>query len=139
MRSVHGARLTEAVPDWLVEVVRQKQAPVPWPDMARAVLAIWVPLAVGFAVGRRNLGLLPAMGGLMGVMVDGGGPYWARVRRVSCAAVFGGAAGLGVGSVIHGRGWVAVLALVVMAGVSSILPRFGGTGSVTGLQLFVYS
>jgi uncharacterized membrane protein YccC len=139
VRSVRGARLTEAVPDWLVEVVRPKRAPVPWPDMARAVLAIWIPLAVGFAAGHRNLGLLPAMGGLMGVMVDSGGPYWARVRRVTCAAVFGGAAGLAIGSLIHGRGWVAVLALVVMAGVSSILPRFGGTGSVTGLQLFVYA
>jgi uncharacterized membrane protein YccC len=139
VRSIRGARLTEAVPDWLVEVVRPKQAPVPWANMARAVFAIWVPLAVGFVADRRNLGLLPAMGGLMGVMVDSGGAYWARVRRVSCAAVFGGAAGLAIGSLIHGRGWVAVLALVLMAGVSSILPRFGGTGSVTGLQLFVYS
>jgi uncharacterized membrane protein YccC len=131
--------LTEVVPDWLAEVMRPKRAPVPWPDMTRAVFAIWVPLAVGFASGRRDLGLLPAMGGLLSVMIDVSGPYLARVRRVSCAAVFGGAAGLLIGSLIHGRGWIAVIALVVVAGVSAILARLGGTGSVTGLQLLVYS
>ena len=26
---------------WLAEVVRPKKAPVPWPAMARAALAIW--------------------------------------------------------------------------------------------------
>ena len=40
---------------------------------------------------------------------------------------------------IHGRGWIAVGAVVVMAGVSAILARLGAVGSVTGLQLFVYS
>jgi uncharacterized membrane protein YccC len=44
-----------------------------------------------------------------------------------------------VGSLIHGRGWIAVVALVVVAGVSSIITRISGTGSVTGLQLLVYS
>jgi uncharacterized membrane protein YccC len=131
--------LSEVVPDWLTEVVRPKPAPVPWPDMARAVLAIWAPLAAGLIAGHRELGLLPALGGLLGIMIDNGGPYLARVRRISCAAVFGGAAGLGIGSVIHGRGWIAVTVIVVMAGVSTLLTRLGGTGSVTGLQLFVYS
>src|SRR5580704_2374882 len=31
------------VPDWLAEVVRPRPAPVPWPEMIRAVLAICVP------------------------------------------------------------------------------------------------
>ena len=127
------------MPDWLTEVVRPKPAPVPWPDMARAVLAIWAPLAAGLISGHREFGLLPALGGLLGIMIDNGGPYLARVRRISCAAVFGGAAGLLIGSMIHGRGWIAVIVIVVMAGVSALLSRLGGTGSVTGLQLFVYS
>lgn len=145
MRSVHGGRLAvpdwlgEAVPDWLADVMRPKKAPVPWADMVRAVFAIWVPLAAGFVTGRRELVLLPAMGGLLSVMIDNGGPYRVRVRRIGTAAVFGGAAGLAVGSLIHGRGWVAVAALVVVAGVSAILARLGGVGSVTGLQLLVYS
>jgi len=56
--------LSEAVPDWLADVMGPKQTPVPWADMARAVSAIWVPLAVGFATGRRDIALLPAMGGM---------------------------------------------------------------------------
>ncbi len=145
MRSVNGARravpdwLGEVVPGWLADVVRPKKAPVPWPDMIRAVFAIWVPLAAGFITGRSSLVALPAMGALLSVMIDSGGPYRARVRRIAVAAVFGGAAGLVVGSVIHGRGWIAVVALVVVAGVSSILARLGATGSATGLQLLVYS
>src|SRR6185437_2788239 len=67
--------LSDAVPDWLAQVMRPKKVPPPWATMARAVLALWVPMAVGFATGRRELGLLPAMGGLLSVMIDLGGPY----------------------------------------------------------------
>ena len=142
---VSGARaavpdwLSDVVPEWLAEVMRPKKAPVPWTAMAQAVLALWVPLAVGFATGRRELALLPAMGGLLSVMIDTGGPYWLRVERIGAAAVLGGAPGLLIGTLIHGRGWVAVIAVVVVAGVSAILARLGAIGSITGLQLFVYS
>lgn len=151
MRSLNGTRpaggalpgvpdwLGGVVPDWLAEVARPKKVPAPWGTMARAVLALWVPMAVAFASGRQQLGLLPAMGGLLSIMIDNGGPYWPRVERITAAAVLGGAPGLLIGTLIHGRGWVAVGAVTFVAGVSSILARFGGTGSVTGLQLFVYS
>jgi uncharacterized membrane protein YccC len=151
VRSISGTRLaggarravpdwlSGVVPDWLAEVMRPKKAPVPWGTMARAVLALWVPLAVGFATGRRELALLPAMGGLLSVTIDTGGPYWLRVERIGAAAVLGGAPGLLIGTVIHGRGWFAVLAVVAIAGVSAILARLGAVGSVTGLQLFIYS
>ncbi|HVT70883.1 MAG TPA: FUSC family protein, partial [Trebonia sp.] len=144
-RQVSEARLGVAdwlsgvVPGWLAEVVRPKRAPMPWGAMARAVLALWVPMAAGFATGRLELGLLPAVGGLVAVMIDMGGPFWPRVERIGSAAVFGGAPGLLIGTLIHGRGWVAVGAVVVIAGVSAILARLGAIGSVTGLQLFVYS
>jgi uncharacterized membrane protein YccC len=151
VRSVHGTRLASegrlavpdwlsgVVPDWLAEVMRPKKVPAPWGMMALAVLAVWVPLAVAFATGRRELALLPAMGGLLAVMIDAGGPYWPRVQRIGMAGVLGGAPGLLIGTLIHGRGWVAVGAVVFVAGVSSILARLGAVGSVTGLQLFVYS
>ncbi len=131
--------LSGVVPEWLAEVMRPKKAPAPWGTMARAVLALWVPLAVAFATGRRELALLPAMGALLSVTIDNGGPYWPRVERIGAAAVFGGAPGLLIGTLIHGRGWVAVVAVVAVAGVSAVLARLGGVGSVTGLQLFVYS
>jgi uncharacterized membrane protein YccC len=127
------------VPDWLAEVVRPRPAPVPWPDMIRAMLAICVPLSVALALGKGTLGVLPAMGGLIGTMADTGGPYLTRVKRVGSAAVFGGAIGLAIGSVTHGHGWLAVLALIVVAGVSGVLSAVGDIGSVTGLQLLVYT
>jgi uncharacterized membrane protein YccC len=127
------------VPAWLAEVVRPRRAPVPWPEMARAALAICVPLSASFAVGRGTIGVLPAMGGLLGTMADAGGPYLNRVKRVCSAAVFGGAAGLAIGAATHGHGWLAVVALVVVAGVSGLLSARGDIGSVTGLQLLVYT
>jgi hypothetical protein len=81
-------------PAWLAEVVRPKPAPLPWPDMIRAALAICVPLSAAFAAGPGTLGVLPAMGGLMGTMADTGGSYLNRVKRVGSAAMLGGAAGL---------------------------------------------
>ena len=83
-RTRRAARLREAVvPDWLAEVVRLRRAPVPRADMIRAGCAICVPLAVAIAAGQRAIGLLVAMGGLMGTVVDKGAPYMARVRRVA--------------------------------------------------------
>ena len=104
------------VPEWLAEVVRPRSAPVPWPEMIRAAVAICVPLSVSLALGKGTLGVLPAMGGLLGTLADTGGPYLSRVKRVCSAAVFGGAAGLAIGSAVHGHGWLAVVALVVVAG-----------------------
>src|SRR6201986_2465145 len=127
------------VPGCLCEIVRPRRAPVPWPEMARAALAICVPLSVSFAAGRGSLGLLPATGGLLGTLADAGGPYLSRVKRVCSAAVFGGAAGLTIGAVTHGHGWLAVVALVAVAGVSGLLSARGDIGSVTGLQLLVYT
>jgi uncharacterized membrane protein YccC len=145
VRSVREGRLAVpewiggVVPEWLAEVVRPKKAPVPWGTMARAVFAVWVPMAVAFGTGRRELALLPALGALLSISIDNGGPYWDRVKRIGGAAIFGGAPGLLIGTLIYGRGWVAVVVVVVVAGVSAVLARLGGIGSVTGLQLFVYS
>ena len=74
VRSLRPLRAV-VVPGWLAEVVRPRRAPVPWPEMARAALAICV--------------LLPATGGLLGTLADTGGPYLTRVKRVCSAAVFG--------------------------------------------------
>jgi uncharacterized membrane protein YccC len=119
--------------------VRQRRAPVPWFDMLRAAVAICVPLSVALAAGRGTLGVLPAMGGLLGTLADTGGPYLTRVKRVVSACLLGGAAGLTIGGFIHGHGWVAVIALVLVAGVSALLSSFGDLGSVAGLQLLVYT
>jgi uncharacterized membrane protein YccC len=131
--------LDEALPDWLIEAVRPKPAPVPWGAMVRAALAICVPLSVGFVIGRRDIGLVPAVGGLIATVVDAAGPYVVRVKRMVTAAVFGGVAGLVIGMLIHHRGWVAVACLVVVAGLSALISRLGSTGSVTGLLLLIFA
>jgi uncharacterized membrane protein YccC len=142
MTSLHdrAARLREAViPRWLAEAVRLQPAPVPWGAMVRAALAICVPLSVGIVVGRLDVGLVPAIGGLTGTVTDTAGPYLVRVKRVVAAGVLGGGAGLVIGMLIHHRGSVAVASLVVVAGVSALISRLGSTGSVTGLQLLVFA
>src|SRR5690242_18868943 len=126
------------VPGWLAEVVRPRPAPVPWAEMVRAALAICVPLSAAFALGHGPLGVLPATGGLLGTLADTGGPYLSRMKRVATAAG-GGASGLAIGAVTHGHGWLAVVALVVVAGVAGVLSTAGDLGSVTGLQLLVYT
>jgi len=131
--------LAEAMPDWLTQAVRPKPAPVPWGAMVRAALAICVPLSAGFVTGRRDVGLVLAIGGLTGAIIDTGGPYVVRFKRAVIAGVLGGVAGLVIGMFIHHRGWVAVASLVVVAGVSALLSRLGSTGSVTGLQLLVFT
>jgi uncharacterized membrane protein YccC len=107
--------------------------------MIRMTLAVCLPLGTAFAVGKLEIGLLPALGGLLGTLVDRGGSYLKRVERVSAVGVFGGAAGLAIGSAIHGRGWIAVVALMAVAAVSALLSALGDIGSQTGLQLLVYA
>jgi uncharacterized membrane protein YccC len=134
------ARVRDAVaPAWLIEAVRPRPAPVPTGLMIRAALAITVPLAAGFAGHDVALGLLPAIGGLLASVVDIGGPYPARVRRVVSATVAGGATGLVLGTLVHGRGWLTFAVLIAVAGVSVLLSAAGSTASVTGLQLLVYT
>ncbi len=133
-----AARLGEAVaPAWLVEAVRPRSAPVPWPTMIRAAAAICAPLALGLALHNIALAVLPAVGGLIATVVDTGGPYPVRVRRVTSAAVLGAAPGLVIGGLVHGHGWVALVVMVALAGISALLSVAGSIASVTGLQLLV--
>ena len=62
-----------------------------------------------------------------------------RVRRVATAAVFGGAAGLLIGTAINGRGWVAVPVMIVVAGVSALLSSVGAVWSSATLFLLIYA
>lgn len=129
--------MTRVLPDWLVDAVRPQKVPIPWRQMLRSVIAIWVPLTIGIISGDRTIALLPTLGGVMSVMIDQGGPYPARFRRVGAGAC-GGGIGLAIGMFIHGRGWMTVLALVLVAALSTIISRPGPLGSVAGMQLLVY-
>jgi uncharacterized membrane protein YccC len=134
------SRALDAVtPGWLAEVVKTQRAPVPWLEMLRVAIVIGLPLAIGLAAGRPIAGVLVTTGALLGSVVDRGGPYQVRVRRITCAALLGGVPGLILGGLIHGRGWLAVLVLIAVAGVSAVMSALGDVASVTGLQLLVYT
>jgi uncharacterized membrane protein YccC len=126
-------------PPWLVEVVRPAPARPPWAAMVRAALAVCAPLALGHILGDPVPGLLGAMGGLLGTVVDRGGTYPARIKRMAYAGIFGGATGLLLGGAVHGTGWLAVLVLVLVAGLSAVLSAAGATAAITSLQLLVYT
>lgn len=130
---------TTAVPGWLRELARPRRGPAPWPQMGIAALAIGVPMAAGLATARPALGTLVAVGGLIGAMADRTGPYPMRMRRIAMAGVFGGAAGLLLGTVVHGRGWLAVGVLVVLAGLSAVWSSISSSWSMTGLYLLVFA
>jgi uncharacterized membrane protein YccC len=133
------AAAATAVPSWLAEVVRPAPAPVPWPAVIRAALAVCGPLALGYSLGSQPAGLLGAMGGLLGSVVDRGGTYPARIRRMATAGICGGAAGLVLGGLVHGQGWLTIAVLVLVAGISALMTATGATAAITGLQLLVYT
>ncbi len=126
-------------PPWLVEVVRPAPAAPPWAAMLRAALAVCGPLALGYILGNHVAGLLAGMGGLLASVVDRGGTYPARIKRVATAGILGGAAGLLLGMLVHGRSWLTVLVLVLVAGLSAVLSVTGATAAITSLQLLVYT
>jgi uncharacterized membrane protein YccC len=107
--------------------------------MVRAPLAICLPLAGGLVTGHTSVCLPIALGGLVSSVVDRGGPYLGRVRRVATATIGGSAVGLAVGLVLHGRGWATVVVIMLLAVASALVSAVGEVGSVTGLQLLVYA
>jgi uncharacterized membrane protein YccC len=126
-------------PMWLMELVRPRPAPTPWLRMVRAPLAVCVPLIVMYAVGHVALGLPAALGGLISSVMERGGPYLGRVKRVGTATILGGAVGMGIGLLIHNAGWLAVLVVMLLSLVSAAVSAAGSIGSVTGLQLLLYA
>ena len=129
MKAAARARRPPRVPEWLTELAQSSGGPAPWAQMSHAVLAIAAPVAVGLAAGHLVAGVLAGVGGLLATMADRAGPYLMRVRRVATAAVFGGAAGLLIGTAINGRGWLAVPVMIVVAGVSALLSSVGAVWS----------
>jgi len=124
---------------WARQLVRVAPVPAPWPRMVLAALAVGVPLSVGMAVGHPVQAMLTSMGGVVATLVDRPAPNLLRMRGIATAACFGSVPGLLIGTAVHGRGWVAVVAMVAVAGVSAVVSSISPTGSATGLQLLVFA
>ncbi|MCD9876865.1 FUSC family protein [Streptomyces guryensis] len=123
-------------PDWLVRNLRPQQAPVNWAAMARAAIAMALPLAIGLAVGRPAYGALASMGALSGVIGDTADAYRMRILNIAIPQLFG-AIGVTLGSLAFGHGWVAVAAVTGIALVSGMISTIGAVASVSGLLLLL--
>ncbi|NUP20679.1 MAG: FUSC family protein [Streptomyces sp.] len=123
-------------PDWLVRNLRAQPAPVNRPALVRAAIALALPLAVGLATGHAEYGALASMGALNGVLSDTAAAYRSRVPTIAIPQLFG-AVGVTLGSLVYGRGWVAVVAVTGVALVSGMISTIGAVASVSGLLLLL--
>lgn len=123
-------------PDWLVRNLTPQRAPVNRAAVARAAVAMALPLAVGLACGQPAYGALASMGALSGVIGDTADAYRMRIFNIAVPQLFG-AVGVTVGALVFGHGWVAVAAVTGVALVSGMMSSIGAVASVAGLLLLL--
>jgi uncharacterized membrane protein YccC len=105
--------------------------------VARAVLALMVPLAVAFALGDIATGALISTGALPAVLSESAGPYHYRAKRLG-GATAAAAAGYLVGLLTGGEPAAAIPAVILVAAISALISAAGSNASVAGLQMFVF-
>ncbi|MGW1714459.1 FUSC family protein [Streptomyces sp. NPDC002156] len=126
-------------PDWLVRNLKPQPAPpVNRPAMARAAIAMSLPLAIGLATDHPSYGALASMGALSGVIGDTADAYRMRILNIAIPQFFG-ALGVTLGSLVYGQGWTAVVAVTCVALVSGMISTIGAVASVSGLLLLLNS
>ncbi|MFC8348633.1 FUSC family protein [Streptomyces sp. NPDC057280] len=125
-------------PDWLVRNLQTQPAPVNRAAVARAAIAMTLPLAIGLAVGKVEYGALASMGALSGVIGDTADAYRMRILNIAIPQLFG-AVGVTVGSLVFGQGWLAVAVVTAVALVSGMISTIGAVASVSGLLLLLNS
>ncbi|WP_225824346.1 FUSC family protein [Streptomyces naphthomycinicus] len=123
-------------PDWLVRNLKSEQAPLNWAAMARAALAMALPLAIGLAADRPAYGALASMGALSGVIGDTADAYRMRILNIAVPQLFG-AIGVTLGTLVYGHGWYAVAAVTGVALISGMISTIGAVASVSGLLLLL--
>lgn len=123
-------------PDWLVRNLTPQRAPVNRPAVARAAVAMALPLAVGLACGQPAYGALASMGALSGVIGDTADAYRMRIFNIAVPQLFG-AVGVTIGALVFGHGWIAVAAVTGVALVSGMMSSIGAVASVGGLLLLL--
>ncbi|MGW7085154.1 FUSC family protein [Streptomyces sp. NPDC054871] len=127
-----------APPPWLVRTLKPQAAPIPWAAVARASVAMSLPLLIGLAAGQPAYGALASMGALSGVIGDTADAYRMRILNIAVPQLFG-ALGVTIGSLVFGHGWVAVGVVTLVALVSGMMSTIGAVASVSGLLLLLNS
>jgi uncharacterized membrane protein YccC len=132
------SRIGLTPPDWLVRNLQPQHSPVNRAAVARASLAMSLPLAIGLAVDQPAYGALASMGALSGVIGDTADAYRMRILNIAVPQLFG-AVGITLGSLVYGHGWTAVVAVTCVALVSGMISTIGAVASVSGLLLLLNS
>ncbi|MFF7050818.1 FUSC family protein [Streptomyces griseorubiginosus] len=132
------SRIGLTPPDWLVRNLQAQQAPVNRAAVARAAVAMSLPLAIGLAVDQAAYGALASMGALSGVIGDTADAYRMRILNIAIPQLFG-AVGITLGALVYGQGWIAVCAVTAVALVSGMISTIGAVASVSGLLLLLNS
>ncbi|KUM85872.1 MULTISPECIES: FUSC family protein [Streptomyces] len=132
------SRIGLTPPDWLVRNLQPQPSPVNRPAMARAAIAMAIPLATGLAVDQAAYGALASMGALSGVIGDTADAYRMRILNIAIPQLFG-AVGVTLGSLVYGQGWLAVWVVTGVALVSGMISTIGAVASVSGLLLLLNS
>ncbi|MFJ3305943.1 FUSC family protein [Streptomyces sp. NPDC086549] len=123
-------------PDWLVRNLQPQQAPLNWAAMARAAVAMALPLAIGLAAEEPAYGALASMGALSGVISDTADAYRIRILNIAIPQLFG-AVGITLGALFHGQGWLTVAVVTGVALISGMISTIGAVASVSGLVLLL--
>ncbi|MFD3835865.1 FUSC family protein [Streptomyces sp. NPDC058642] len=132
------SRIGLTPPDWLVRNLQTQPAPVNRAAVARAAIAMALPLAVGLAAGEPAYGALASMGALSGVIGDTADAYRMRILNIAIPQLFG-AVGVTLGALVYGHGWLAVAVVTGVALVSGMISTIGAVASVSGLLLLLNS
>ncbi len=132
------SRIGLTPPDWLVRNLQPQPSPVNRPAVARAAIAMTLPLAIGLAVDRPAYGALASMGALSGVIGDTADAYRMRILNIAIPQLFG-AVGVTLGALVYGQGWLAVWVVTGIALLSGMISTIGAVASVSGLLLLLNS
>jgi uncharacterized membrane protein YccC len=124
---------------WWARAARPAPAAAAPAVAARAAVGTALPLVLGLALGRIDLGVFAALGAVHATLVDRVEPARLRVPRMA-GALLASALGMLVGaSLQHGHvpGPAAAAALTAVALVSGALSATGPRGSAAGMLLLV--
>ncbi|MGW6707996.1 FUSC family protein [Streptomyces sp. NPDC054956] len=128
--------LTARLPVWLRDTVRIRAVPVDRSLAVRGALGMLVPLALGQAAGRPDLGAAAALGAYGAAVDDTAAPWRTRALTLLLPQL-GGAIGLALGRVTGGQAWAQVLLVALVALVSGLMSTVGRISDMAALVLLL--
>ncbi|TLW93095.1 FUSC family protein [Saccharomonospora piscinae] len=131
-------RARGAAPRWLVRLLRSTPAPIGWSQLARAAVALSIPVAVGALLGEIEWGALASTGALPSVTGDVVGAYRSRAQRLA-GALGAAVLGFGLGLATGGQAPLSVGLVILVAAASALISDAGSNASIAALQLFVFT